>query len=167
MRLLRRPGLERAGAALRWWPMRCGLSPAFRRKAHRMSRSSREASSARFGPLRNGSGRQQKPHRARLISAVDQISRGAQVQAAATHQANVAMEQIERATTASQDAASSAIERIEALAADLQDNRTATTRLASGVEEGLRETQAVIGLMSGLDEAGRRLEKIVDGIALV
>jgi methyl-accepting chemotaxis protein len=102
-----------------------------------------------------------------IMTAVDQISRGAQMQAAATQQANVAMEQIERATTASQDAASAAIERIEALASDLQGNRTATARLASGVEEGLRETQAVISLMGGLDDSGRRIEKIVDGIALV
>jgi methyl-accepting chemotaxis protein len=101
------------------------------------------------------------------MTAVDQISRGAQMQAAATQQANVAMEQIERATAASRDAASTAVERVEALAADLQDNRTATMRLASGVEEALRETQAVIGLMSSLDDSGRRIEKIVDGIALV
>jgi methyl-accepting chemotaxis protein len=102
-----------------------------------------------------------------IMTAVDQISRGAQMQAAATQQANVAMEQIERATAASRDAASTAVERVEALAADLQDNRTATMRLASGVEEALRETQAVIGLMSSLDDSGRRIEKIVDGIALV
>ena len=49
----------------------------------------------------------------------------------------------------------------------LQDNRTATMRLAAGVGEALKETLAVIGLMSGLDESGRRIEKIVDGIALV
>ncbi|HZH09894.1 MAG TPA: methyl-accepting chemotaxis protein [Microvirga sp.] len=102
-----------------------------------------------------------------IMTAVDQISRGAQMQAAATQQAQVAMEQIERATAASQDVASTAIKRIETLAADLQDNRTTTMRLATGVEEGLRETQAMIGLMSGLDDSGRRIEKIVDGIALV
>ena len=102
-----------------------------------------------------------------IMTAVDQISRGAQIQAAATQQANVAMGQIERATAASRDAASTAVERIETLAADLQDNRTATMRLASGVGEALKETLAVIGLMSGLDESGRRIEKIVDSIALV
>ncbi|MBM6579574.1 hypothetical protein ILT44_05215 [Microvirga sp. BT689] len=102
-----------------------------------------------------------------IMTAVDQISRGAQMQAAATHQANVAMQQIDRATAASRGVASAAVERIGTLAVDLQDNRTATMRLASGVEEGLRETRAVIGLMGGLDESSRRIEKIVDGIALV
>jgi methyl-accepting chemotaxis protein len=102
-----------------------------------------------------------------IMTAVDQISRGAQMQAAATQQANVAMEQIERATGASRDTAGTAVKRIESLAADLHENRAAAMRLASGVEQALSETRAVIGLMSGLDDSGRRIEKIVDGIALV
>lgn len=102
-----------------------------------------------------------------IMTAVDQINRGAQMQAAATHQANVAMQQIDRATAASRDVATAAVERIGTLAADLEDNRTATVRLASGVEDGLRETRAVIGLMGSLDESSRRIEKIVDRIALV
>ncbi len=102
-----------------------------------------------------------------IMTAVDQINRGAQMQASATHQANGAIEQIERAAAASRDVASAAVERIEALASDLEDNRTATTRLASGVEESLKGTHAMIDLMSALDESGRRIEKIVDSIALV
>jgi methyl-accepting chemotaxis protein len=102
-----------------------------------------------------------------IMTAVDQINRGAQMQAAATQQANAAMEQIERATGATQDVAGASVERIEALAAALQENRSATMRLASGIEGSLKETRAVIGLMGGLDESGRRIEKIVDGIALV
>jgi methyl-accepting chemotaxis protein len=102
-----------------------------------------------------------------IMTAVDQISRGAQMQAAATQQANVAMEQIERATSATRDVAIAAVKRIEALGADLQANRTTTTRLTTGVEEGLKETQAIIILIGGLDDFSRRIEKIVDGIALV
>jgi methyl-accepting chemotaxis protein len=59
------------------------------------------------------------------------------------------------------------VERIEALAEAFQENRSATMRLAAGIEGSLKETRAVIGLMGGLDESGRRIEKIVDGIALV
>jgi methyl-accepting chemotaxis protein len=102
-----------------------------------------------------------------IMTAVEQISRGAQMQAAATQQANAAMEQIERATTASRDVAHTAVQRIEALASDLLDNRGATMRLASGVEETMKETKAVIDLMGGLDDSGRSIEKIVDSIALV
>jgi methyl-accepting chemotaxis protein len=102
-----------------------------------------------------------------IMTAVDQISRGAQMQASATQQANVAMQQIESATVASRDAAGAAVERIGVLSANLQGNRTATLRLASGVEDGLRETRALIELVGGLDESSRRIEKIVDAIALV
>ncbi|RDI57337.1 methyl-accepting chemotaxis sensory transducer [Microvirga subterranea] len=102
-----------------------------------------------------------------IMTAVDQISRGAQMQAAATQQANAAMEQIERATGSSRDVAGASVKRIDALATDLQENRAAMLRLATGVEGSLRETRAVIGLMEGLDQSGRRIEKIVDGIALV
>ncbi|MEZ0168560.1 methyl-accepting chemotaxis protein [Microvirga sp. TS319] len=102
-----------------------------------------------------------------IMTAVEQISRGAQMQAAATQQANTAMQQIEQATSASREVSNAAVKRIETLSADLSDNRKATLRLASGVEEALKETQAVIGLMGGLDESSRRIEKIVDSIALV
>lgn len=102
-----------------------------------------------------------------IMTAVDQISRGAQMQAAATQHANIAMEQIERATGASRDVAATAVERIEALTAAFEENRTATIRLAAGVGEALDETRAVIAMMGDLDESSRRIEKIVDGIALV
>jgi methyl-accepting chemotaxis protein len=102
-----------------------------------------------------------------IMSAVEQISRGAQMQSAATQQANVAMEQIERATSASRSISSAAVERIEALATTFQENRTSMLRLAAGVEESLRETRAVMELVGGLDRSSRRIEKIVDGIALV
>ncbi len=102
-----------------------------------------------------------------IMTAVDQISRGAQMQAAATQQTTAAMEQIERATSASREVAETAVQRIESLAGAFQENRSATMRLARGVEGGLKETRAVIDMMSGLDESGRRIEKIVDSIALV
>lgn len=102
-----------------------------------------------------------------IMTAVDQISRGAQMQAAATQQANAAMEQIERSTGRSRETAQAAVERTEALATDLQDNRKATLRLANGVERALKETRDVLGLMSSLDDSSRRIEKIVDAIALV
>jgi methyl-accepting chemotaxis protein len=102
-----------------------------------------------------------------IMTAVDQISRGAQIQAAATQQANAAMGQIDRAAGTSRDVAGAAVERIESLASAFQDNRTAIMRLATGVEQRLKESQAVVGLMRGLDESSLRIEKIIDSIALV
>jgi methyl-accepting chemotaxis protein len=102
-----------------------------------------------------------------IMTAVDQISRGAQMQAAATQQANAAMGQIEKATGASRDAAGAAVGRIEEFAATLGENRASVMRLSAGVDQALKETRAVIGLIGGLEESSRRIEKIVDGIALV
>ncbi|WP_262030993.1 methyl-accepting chemotaxis protein [Microvirga sp. Mcv34] len=102
-----------------------------------------------------------------IMTAVDQISRGAQMQAAATQQANAAMEQIERATGTSRDIAVVSVQRTDELASLLRENRSATMQMTAGVEHGLKETRAVIDLMDGLDESSRRIEKIVDGIALV
>jgi len=102
-----------------------------------------------------------------IMTAVDQISRGAQMQAAATQQANAAMEQIERATDATRSIAGTSVQRIDELASLLRENRSATLKMTRGVEHGLKETRAIIGLMDGLDESSRRIEKIVDGIALV
>ncbi|WP_114947163.1 methyl-accepting chemotaxis protein [Microvirga calopogonii] len=102
-----------------------------------------------------------------IMTAVDQISRGAQMQAAATQQANAAMEQIERATGASRNIAGISVQQIDGLATLLRENRSATLKMTAGVENGLKETRAIIGLMDGLDESSRRIEKIVDGIALV
>lgn len=102
-----------------------------------------------------------------IMTAVEQINRGAQMQAAATQQANAAMAQIERATAASRDVANTAVQGIEVLEADLRNNRAATMRLAAGGEEALKETKSIVDLMGALDESGRRIEKIVDSIALV
>ncbi|WP_134499805.1 methyl-accepting chemotaxis protein [Microvirga pakistanensis] len=102
-----------------------------------------------------------------IMTAVEQINRGAQMQAAATQQANAAMAQIERATAASRDVANTAVQGIEVLEADLRSNRAGTMRLAAGGEEALKETKSIVDLMGALDESGRRIEKIVESIALV
>jgi methyl-accepting chemotaxis protein len=102
-----------------------------------------------------------------IMAAVEQISRGAQMQAAATQQANAAMEQIERATTQSRDAAKASLERVTGIAGILQANRNSVGQLAGNAEHALRETRSVITLIGGLEETALRIEKIVDGIALV
>jgi methyl-accepting chemotaxis protein len=101
------------------------------------------------------------------MTAVDQISRGAQMQAAATQQANAAMQQIEKATSDSRDAAGAAVRQVEEFSEVLLQNRSSVMRLAAGVEATLKEMRAVVGSIGGLEDSSRRIEKIVDGIALV
>ncbi|MFH5923006.1 methyl-accepting chemotaxis protein [Roseomonas xinghualingensis] len=102
-----------------------------------------------------------------IMTALGQIARGAQAQAAATHQSSSAMSQIERAALATRDAASEAVRHIGALAPGLAEGARAAAELSRNLEGALREGEAVTGLVGSLEAARRRIEKIVDAIALV
>ena len=102
-----------------------------------------------------------------ILGALDQISRGTQVQAAATQQSTSAMTQIERAAGQTQAAAAEAVDRTTALAPVLAANREAAVRLGGSLGTTLSETAAVIELVTSLAASSRRIEKIVDRIALL
>jgi methyl-accepting chemotaxis protein len=102
-----------------------------------------------------------------ILTAVDQISRGAQAQAAATQQSTAAMNQIEKAALSIRAASSKAVEGVEAITPRLAENREKVSKLSDSVSDALKETHAVALLMGTLELSSRRIEKIVDGIALV
>jgi methyl-accepting chemotaxis protein len=102
-----------------------------------------------------------------ILMAIDQISRGAQAQAAATQQSTAAMAQIEKAAMTTRTAAAQSLDRADALAPLLSGSREAVSQLSVSVVEALQEGQAEISLISSLETASRRIEKIVDRIALV
>ena len=102
-----------------------------------------------------------------ILIAIDQISRGAQAQAAATQQSTVAMTQIERAAQTTRRAAAEARDRADALVPLLAASRDAVAMLSRGVIEAVAAGQADIGLIASLEKASRQIEKIVDRIALV
>ncbi|WP_044560503.1 methyl-accepting chemotaxis protein [Azospirillum sp. B4] len=102
-----------------------------------------------------------------ILIAINQISRGAQVQAAATQQSSSAMAQIQRAAQATGDHATQALERVERCQALLKQGRGSVAKLTLGMDRALVETQAVVDLIGALEETGRRMEKIVDGIAIL
>lgn len=104
---------------------------------------------------------------AEILVAVEQINRGAQIQAAATLQANSAMEQIERAAIIAKDRARASAERITAISSSVQQSRDRTTRLADGVGTALEETQAVLQMLTALNGTVRQIEKNSDGLALL
>jgi methyl-accepting chemotaxis protein len=102
-----------------------------------------------------------------ILAAIEQISQGSRMQAAATHQASAAMAQIEKSAKIASVTAAGASGKA-ALASDgVRTGRTAMSRMAEGVISAATETLDVVGLISGLEAAGRRIEMIVDGIALV
>jgi methyl-accepting chemotaxis protein len=102
-----------------------------------------------------------------ILAAIEQISLGAQAQAAASHQSGAALAQIEKAATALQNAAGEAAERASALAPIIRANRETVVALSDGIAVALEETVEIGRVLSALQESGRRIEKIVDAIALV
>uniref|UniRef100_UPI00131C0190 methyl-accepting chemotaxis protein n=1 Tax=Beijerinckia sp. L45 TaxID=1641855 RepID=UPI00131C0190 len=102
-----------------------------------------------------------------ILAAIDQISRGAQAQAAATQQSTTAMAQIEKAAASTRGAAAHAVERMQTIAPLLGEGRQAVVKLSGSIEGALNEIRAVTVLIGSLEMSSRRIEKIVDGIALV
>jgi len=102
-----------------------------------------------------------------ILVAIDQISRGAQIQAAATQQAGSAMEEIEKAARASNANAIASAERVAVMQSLLTDGREAVGRLAGGVANSVEENSAVLQTVEELEELAAAIGKIVDGLGLV
>ncbi|WP_426959534.1 methyl-accepting chemotaxis protein [Muricoccus radiodurans] len=101
-----------------------------------------------------------------IMSALGEIARGAQAQAAAMQQSSAAMAQIERAATATRSAAAEALQQLDVLSPRVAEGRGAAQGLGRSLEGALREAEAVSALVVALEVTRRRIEKIVDAIAL-
>ncbi len=102
-----------------------------------------------------------------VMAAVGEISKAAQMQSAATQQTSTAMEQIETSARLAQQNASLARQRVESLDAALKDGRRGLRELIDGVGHSLQGTQAGLVTLKRVESVGRRIEKIIDAIALV
>jgi methyl-accepting chemotaxis protein len=102
-----------------------------------------------------------------ILVSVEQIGRGAELQSSATLQTDTAMGQIERAAALAKERANTARERIGALQALVAEGKNTIEQLAKGVTNALQETREVLSLILQLGETTRRIEKAVDGLALV
>lgn len=101
-----------------------------------------------------------------IMAAVAQIDRGTQAQAAATEETSAALAQIEKGAQTARSDAGIAAERVQGLNEALRQSRTTMEALISGVAAALTESRASLGLVAGLEGTGRRIGKVVDGIAL-
>jgi methyl-accepting chemotaxis protein len=102
-----------------------------------------------------------------IMAAAEQINRGSQQQAAATQQTSTALSHIEASAALAQKTASLADERVDTLEAALKSGRAAIEGLVSGVGLSLEKTGSSLDLIISLETVSRRIEKIVDAIALV
>ncbi len=77
------------------------------------------------------------------------------------------MAQIESSALSMRAAAAQAGERISALSPKLEANKEAVSKLDSAISASSKETLAIAEILGALQDSGRRIEKIVDGIALI
>lgn len=102
-----------------------------------------------------------------ILAAIDQISRGAQVQASATQEASTAIAQIEDASIGAQRNAAQVVERTREIGTQLQDARKTIERMTANVGAALGEVKSVLGLIAALEDTSRRIDKIVETIGLI
>jgi methyl-accepting chemotaxis protein len=102
-----------------------------------------------------------------IMAAVEQINRGAEQQSAATTQISDALSQIQNSAAVAERNARTASERVTGILATLRDNRSAVENLAEGVRRAIRETTVSLDLIRELAIVSRRIDKLVDAIALV
>jgi len=102
-----------------------------------------------------------------ILIAIDQISRGAQIQASAAQESVTAMNQIEKSAKTAAENAGAALTRVKAADSLMTDSRRAVTRLIQGVVATMADTSAAIELIGALEDSGGRIERIADRLGLL
>ena len=102
-----------------------------------------------------------------VMAAVTQSSKAAQVQSAATQQTSSALSQIDRSARLAQSNGKAGDDRVRNLDAALKEGRRSVESLIRGVSGALENTRTSIATMTRLEGLGRKIEKIIDTIALV
>jgi methyl-accepting chemotaxis protein len=102
-----------------------------------------------------------------VMAAVEQIDRACRLQASATQETSVALAQIEKSAKVAEQTVRSADESVQTIDAALKSGRGAVDNLVNGVRTALDDTQASVSTVTRLGGVGRKIEKIVDAIALI
>jgi methyl-accepting chemotaxis protein len=102
-----------------------------------------------------------------IMAAVQQIERGSQQQASATHETSSALVQIENSGKLARKTTHDSRERVSQMEAALKESRAAVGRLVDGVDAALADTRTSLATIVRSETVGRRIEKIVDAIALM
>jgi methyl-accepting chemotaxis protein len=102
-----------------------------------------------------------------IMAAVEQIGRGSRQQASSTHQTSAAIAQIEASANFARDRAVAAEQHIHEMDGAFKAGRTTVERLMQGVAAAAESTRTSLTIIGKLEATGRRIEKIVDAIALV
>jgi methyl-accepting chemotaxis protein len=102
-----------------------------------------------------------------IMAAVEQIGRGSRQQASGTQLTSAAIAQIEASAGIARGRATAAEQQIREMEGSFKAGRTAIERLMQGVTAAAESTRTSLAIINKLEPTGRRIEKIVDSIALV
>jgi methyl-accepting chemotaxis protein len=102
-----------------------------------------------------------------ILAAVEQISRGSEVQASAAQESVAALTQIEKGAAAVSGAAKQSVEQGASLATLLKSNQEAVSKIVAGVLSASEETESVTQSMTSLEASGRQIERTAEAVGLV
>ena len=104
---------------------------------------------------------------AQIMTALDQIRKGAEVQSSASEESSAATNQIEKGLEIAQKRATASSEKVVAIRSLLGENKTAINGLVTGLSSSADASRASIKQMNDLELVSRRIDKIVEAISTV
>ncbi|MGH8295412.1 MAG: methyl-accepting chemotaxis protein, partial [Steroidobacteraceae bacterium] len=104
---------------------------------------------------------------AEVMAAIEQISKAAQTQSSATQETAGALTQIDRSARVAQANSNAGNERVVNLEATLKEGRQSIESLIEGIASTLQDMRGGLTTITRLEGLARKIEKIIDGIALI
>jgi methyl-accepting chemotaxis protein len=104
---------------------------------------------------------------AEILIAIDQISRGAEIQASATQQSSTALLSIEKNLDQTEKATQLATERAHSIAVSSAKIQTALQEIGDNFAAAVKDTQNSLNVLTSLADVSRNIEKSIDRIVLV
>ncbi|OYT88624.1 MAG: chemotaxis protein [Burkholderiales bacterium PBB6] len=102
-----------------------------------------------------------------IMTAIDQIRKGSEVQSAATEESAAAVTQIERGAQIAQARGTAGVEKVGAIRGLLATNKAAVDSLIANVSGSAEASKVSIRQIKELALVSRRIDKIVDAITTV
>lgn len=102
-----------------------------------------------------------------ILIAVDQIRRGAQVQASASQQSSAAMGQVEAAARLASDRSAANVREIAQMQEVLAETRRVVVALSQGVTAAVAQNKVVLEVIDRLEDRSAVIGRVVEGLALV
>ena len=104
---------------------------------------------------------------AEILIAIDQISRGAQIQATATQQSNAALQSIEKNLAQTEEATRLATERAHSVASHSAQTQAGLREIGDSFAAAVNDTRISLDVLTSLADVSRNIEKSIDRIVLV